>query len=100
MSKVKMYALWAWEVFKRLVVFVALLFDCFGNLLVQQSFNHTLSGESWHHREHKYWGWCHKAIDKVFGKDHCQNAAIREAENGGAWRGWWAKTVRVWTTGK
>lgn len=100
MSTIKKYALWAWELVKRGLILNLLLLDCFGNVLAGGSFKNTLSGESWHHREHKYWGWCHRAIDKVFGANHCQKAAIRETENGGAWRGWWAKTKRVATTGK
>lgn len=54
------------------------------------SFRHTLSGEAWRQREHKYWGWTHKAIDALFflDHDHCRNQALREAVHGSVWRAW------------
>lgn len=68
-----------------------LALDCLGNMLTGGSWRNTLSGESWHHRNHKYWYWCHRAIDFIFRwqKDHCMNQALREARWGGVWPAWW-----------
>lgn len=75
-----------------LIVILPLFFlDCLGNLMLLQSFNRTMSAEAWYHRNHKYWFWCHRAIDAVFFWDnnHCQMQAIYEQRNGGAWRNAW-----------
>jgi hypothetical protein len=67
--------------------------DCLGNLAVGGSWRNTLSGEAWNHREHRWWGWTHRAIDRCARRffrqeDHCQDAARREARFGSVWRAW------------
>lgn len=93
------YALWLLALAKRVGIGLALILDCIGSVLVGESFNATLSAKAWDSRNHRWWHWCHRFIDGlpiIGGPNHCQNAAIRESENGGAWPGWWKKTKRVW----
>lgn len=68
-----------------------LALDCLANTLLLQSWRKTLSGEAWHHREHKYWGWCYRVINAVFfwQTDHCRTQAQREARWGSVWAAWW-----------
>jgi hypothetical protein len=99
-----LYALWLWALTKRAGVALGLAIDCLFNMLHGGSLGKTLSGEAWHQREHKWFFWTHRFIDWLFywpklGRgmpNHCQNASIRESENGGAWPGWWKKTKKVW----
>lgn len=75
----------------RLLILLPLLaLDCLGNLLIGGSIRNTLSAEAWHAREHKWWGWTHKAIDALFfwQTAHCQSQAIRETEHGSVWAAW------------
>lgn len=67
-----------------------LALDCLANMIVGGSWRNTLSGEAWHAREHKWWGWTHKAINALFfwQANHCQDQAIAEAMHGSAWRVW------------
>lgn len=68
--------------------------DCLGNLLHGGSWRNTLSGEAWHHRQHRWWGWTHRFIDALFlpldGPDHCRRQAEREALYGSVWAAWGA----------
>lgn len=74
------------------ILMLPLIFiDCVGNVvLAGGSFRNTLSGEAWHQRDHKYWGWCHRFIDKLFfwQQDHCRINAWREAAHGSVWAAW------------
>lgn len=79
----------------RLVLLLPLLFgDCVANwLFCDGSFRHTMSGEAWRQRGHKYWGWLHGAIDAVWLllfsiSDHCKGAAEKEAKHGSIWAAW------------
>jgi len=96
----KLYLLWLLELCKRAGIFFALLVDCTGNFLVRQSFRKTLSGEAWHQREHKWFGWTHRFIDAlplIGYPGHCKVAAEREEKFGSAWAAWMDKTRRVWS---
>jgi hypothetical protein len=76
-----------------LLLLVPLLaLDCLGNLLHGGSFRHTLSGEAWNHRGHKWWGWTHHFIDALFffQPSHCKVQAEREALHGSVWAAWGA----------
>lgn len=69
--------------------------DCACNMLLGGSWRNTLSGEAWHQRAHRVWGWCHKWIDWLFAcpaigqTDHCRLPAEREARHGSVWASWW-----------
>jgi hypothetical protein len=68
--------------------FPLLFLDCFANLLCGQSWRNTMSGEAWHHREHRWWKWTHRVIDAMFfwqGPGHCQRQALKEAAYGSFW---------------
>jgi hypothetical protein len=96
----KLHALWLWALAKRAGILVALFFDCLGNFLLRQSFHKTMSGEAWHQRNHKWFGWCHRFIDAlpIIGyPGHCQHAAEREERFGSVWAAWMDKTRRVWS---
>lgn len=74
-----------------LVLLLPLLaLDCLVNMLIGGSFQNTLSGEAWQHREHKYWKRAHRAIDALFfwQTSHCKFAAVAEAIHGSAWKAW------------
>lgn len=64
--------------------------DCGLNMLTGGSWRNTLSAEAWRHRSHKWWGWCHRAIDALFflDPDHCRIQALRESVHGSVWRAW------------
>jgi hypothetical protein len=64
-----------------------LVLDCLGNMVCGQSWRNTMSGEAWHHREHKYWRIAHRAIDALFWWQdaHCQRQALKEQAYGGFW---------------
>ena len=74
-----------------IVKFFLLVLDCAGNVITGGSFKNTLSGDAWRHREHKNFGWCHTAIDWVFGDGHCEAAAEQEDTYGSVWAAWWAE---------
>lgn len=73
-----------------LLLLPLLALDCAANVLIGGSFSRTLSAEAWAHRHHKYWSWCWKAIDAVFGTWHCLDQHLHELRHGGVWRAWWA----------
>lgn len=78
----------------RLVAMLPLIaLDCLGNMALGQSWRNTMSGEAWHHRDHPWWGWCHRFIDALFfwQPHHCQIHAQREAVYGSVWAAWWAE---------
>lgn len=70
-----------------------LALDCLANMACGGSIRHTLSGEAWRQREHKYWGWTHRFIDAMFFLDpnHCRDTAISEALYGSIWTAWVAQ---------
>lgn len=70
-----------------------LALDCLCNLAIGGSWRNTLSGEAWHHRNHKYFGWCRKFIDWLFfwQPQHCMVQAQSEALYGSVWAAWAAK---------
>lgn len=57
-------------------------FDQQLNALTGGSADETLSSRAWRNRDHKYWGWVHKAIDKLFfwQELHCWQAYMYEVE--------------------
>lgn len=73
-----------------ILLFPLLVVDCAGNVLIGGSWRNTLSSEAWHHREHRYFGWCHRFIDSLpcFGEGHCKVQAEREAKYGSVWAAW------------
>lgn len=77
---------------RAILIFIPLVVDCFFNFLHGGSFRHTLSGEAWRNRDHKWWGWTHEAIDSLFSifgqKNHCEKAAWTEAQWGSIWAAW------------
>jgi hypothetical protein len=82
-----------------IVSFPLLVLDCLANGLVfWQSPNSTMSAEVWHHRDHKYWWWCHRFVDWLFfwQKAHSEHQALREETYGGFWNAlrWDWKTAR------
>jgi len=80
-----------------LAMLPALLLDCIGNLLLSQSFRKTMSGEAWHHRQHRYWSWCYRFINALFfwQADHCRVQAEREERHGSVWAAWWWDFVQA-----
>lgn len=64
--------------------------DCLLCMLTGGSWRNTLSGEAWNQREHKWWGWTHRAIDAIFFFDpnHCETQAKTEASAGSVWSAW------------
>lgn len=80
----------------RLLALLPLLaLDCAGNLVIlRNSWRYTISSEAWNGRDSCTWCW--RAIDTVFGRDHCRLQAQREALHGGVWAAWAAewKTLR------
>lgn len=78
---------------RAILLTVPLALDCIANaLFVDGSIRHTLSGEAWRSREHKHWHWhwTHRFIDYFFGKNHCMEAAAKEAVFGSIWGAWLA----------
>lgn len=81
---------------KAILVLPLLFVDCLANwLFCDGSFKHTMSGEAWRQRGHKYWGWLHGAIDAVWlllfsVPDHCKSAAEKEKRFGSIWKAWTA----------
>ncbi|MEJ7932590.1 hypothetical protein WG922_21650 [Ramlibacter sp. AN1015] len=69
---------------------VLLALDCLLNMLLGGSIRNTLSGEAWHAREHRWWGWTHRFIDALFfwQQKHCQTQALRELAFGSVWAAW------------
>lgn len=74
----------------QLLMLPLIAIDCMGNWVVGGSFNNTLSGEAWNQRNQPYWGWTHKAIDRLFfwQPHHCKTQSEREAAQGGVWKAW------------
>jgi hypothetical protein len=64
-----------------------------GSLLVGESPRSTLSATAWRKRDHKYWGWTHRAINALFfwQANHCRGAHAAEGEHGSVWAAWLAK---------
>jgi hypothetical protein len=64
-----------------------LALDCLLNVLVGESWRHTLSSTAWRKREHKWWGWTHKAINALFfwQANHCRGAWRQETIHGSVW---------------
>jgi hypothetical protein len=77
-----------------IVSFPLLVADCALNYAFGGSFRNTLSGESWHHRQHKYWSWCYRCVNGMFfwqkdehgNRIHCQRQALKEAAYGSFWK--------------
>lgn len=93
------YLSWMWEVVKRGLIGLLLVVDCLCNCLLGGSIQKTLSGEAWHHRDHKFFFWTYRFIDAlpIIGyPGHCEHAAAKEKQDGSVWIGWWRKTRSVW----
>lgn len=60
----------------------AIAFDQQINTLLGGAADETLSSRAWRSRDHKYWGWTHKFIDKLFfwQPAHCYRAYIQELQ--------------------
>jgi hypothetical protein len=77
-----------WTRFLLVLLAPLLTLDCFLNVLCDGSFRHTLSGEAWRTKDHKYWGWCYRFINGLFfwQTNHCKAQAHREEIYGSAWK--------------
>lgn len=81
---------------RALLLTIPLAVDCFFNMLHGGSIRHTLSGEAWRNRDHKWWGWTAYAIDTLWmmfggGPHHTERAAKKEAQWGSIWAVWLAE---------
>jgi hypothetical protein len=80
-----------------ILILPLLAIDCFLNWFpCFQSIRFTMSGEAWHHRDHRIFGITHRVIDAIFLKlrgqtDHCRKACEAEARYGGAFPRWAAR---------
>jgi hypothetical protein len=76
--------------------------DCLGNwLIARESLRFTMSAAAWKHRDHKYTGWCYRAIDGMFffQENHCRIQAEREDKHGSVWASWLADWKAVKAAG-
>jgi hypothetical protein len=73
-----------------LAIFVPLLLDVLGNLLIGGSWRNTLSGEAHAHKTRRWFGWTEAFIDGLFfwQVNHCKGQAARERHYGSVWAAW------------
>jgi hypothetical protein len=74
---------------RHFILLPLLVLDCLGNItLCRGSWRNTMSASAWANRNHKYFSWCCKFVDAIFGAGHCQEQYEREQKYGSVWAAW------------